>query len=87
LPSGFGIDVLSKYLAETAAAMRLRIPDPDERHELVAHLRAYDCMAYAVDGQQTIEALVLRPVASQTATITALVDDWRARRSRDRRPA
>jgi hypothetical protein len=64
--------------------MRFRVPDPDERIELLGYLRANGCIAYLVD-QQTIEALLLKPTGNDGHVIMALADAWRARRARVQR--
>jgi hypothetical protein len=65
--------------------MRLRLGDADERIELLGHLRVSGCVAYVLGDLETIEALLPRAGTHDGAAITSLVDDWRARRTRDRR--
>jgi hypothetical protein len=59
--------------------MRIRLRDHGELLELLGSLRLGRCTAYAVDDR-TIEARLPTAGARETAAITQLVDDWRARR-------
>jgi hypothetical protein len=59
--------------------MRIRLRDHGELLELLGSLRSGRCTAYLVD-ERTIEARFPIAGARETAAITALVDDWRARR-------